>query len=686
MSTIDRFTLLNLLGKRLPGTLAFAVDAETPTCADHPLFGEIEAMLAGQSASLPYVRSQEILWATIAPNPEALRRAIEDHRCWLLPSYGWEADPAVVSNAGGAGQLGSLLLQQSPQGYFRWYSRRSDLEIVIARLAMMRAVISRAPARETHLRPTLGVLRRQFALGLATGDYDLALKAVDEIDQRQLDSAPNSLSMRIRLASTFGDDQAIVTHPRLDDLLSTRVPRRVVEIVLRAHHAVFIAEAEAQGDFDSALAAYGAIADRLAGLAGPEFVDADPVIVAMAAYDAAFENDVAQLRALREQFPGDPVAAELSSRFVGDEAQKTDPDLTPPPAIEISPAPNDGAGVDEPALNVEPELVEPLPAESPAPGSWAEVPSVLASGSRKALHGFLDRVALDPDRFEPGDSDFVFEIFTDAEVMADPALAGDADQVLTAVIDGYVSEDRFPRRGRLPLYQALLEIWSSSRAQSTDPIDGHLLLTLAEALLRLDGKFEVAVETAIARWWEERPVRSNLPWLGEALELLTDQSGSQGALVLWYAGAKLIRDDAEALSLTDRHLWRRLGRRLGLDEASTDGSLGGAPPTPDVINDPLLTSGFKKIAIISLAERAAREAAIEIESRTHANVVVVTDHAAGEGTASAATADVILYVWGATKHAVYRAFDKVRDRLEYVQGTGSSSIVRALERRVTRNG
>ena len=104
----------------------------------------------------------------------------------------------------------------------------------------------------------------------------------------------------------------------------------------------------------------------------------------------------------------------------------------------------------------------------------------------------------------------------------------------------------------------------------------------------------------------------------------------------------------------------------------------------EAAGDPLLACSFKKIAIVSLHERAAREAASQIEQRTQANVVVVTEHAAGEGTTSAATADVILFVWGASKHAVYRAFDKVRDRLEYVQGTGSASIVRALERKVSR--
>lgn len=681
MNTSNTSTLLNLFLARLPGTLAFAFDSQTPIAVDHPLGGEIDAALASQTASLPYVRNQDILWVTVAPNAKELRHAIEDLRCWLLPSYGWEAVPAVVSNTRGAGPIGALLLQQSPQGYFRWVSRRADLDTVIERLATMRAVISRTPARETQLRPTLESLRRQFALGLATGDHDLALKAVDEVDQHQLDSAPNTLSMRIRLAAAFGDDQAIVTHPLLDDLLSMRVPRRVVESVLRAHYALVVAGPEAAGDLDSALVAYGAVADRLVGLAGTPLPGADSVIVAMAAYDAAYNDDAVQLRLLATQFPDNLVAAELANRFAEPEALQSASNLAALSSQEVSRTAYVEAAVDETA----PQVVEPqdpisTPAELPVPESWAEVPMLLASGARQPLQTFLERVALDPDRFDPGRSDFVFEIFTDTNVMADPARAADADQLLTAVIDGYISEDRFPRRERLPLYAAVLDIWSSNRAQSTDPIDGHLLLTLADALLRLDGKLETAIATAIMRWWETRPVRSRLAWLGEALELLTNQSSSQDPLVLWYEGASLIRLDQQALSVADRHLWHRLGRRLGLDEAATDAAIG-ALPAPDAFNDPLFASGFKKVAIVSLHERAAREAATQIEARTHANVIVVTDHAAGEGTTAAATADVILFVWGATKHAVYRAFDKVRDRLEYVQGTGSSSIVRALERR-----
>ena len=41
---------------------------------------------------------------------------------------------------------------------------------------------------------------------------------------------------------------------------------------------------------------------------------------------------------------------------------------------------------------------------------------------------------------------------------------------------------------------------------------------------------------------------------------------------------------------------------------------------------------------------------------------------------------VLLFVWANTTHAVYRAFDNVREKLAYVEGKGAVSIVLTLER------
>lgn len=690
MSSGDLITLLDLFGAQLPERLGFALGQGGQVAADHPLAGEIAAALDGRAASMPYPLKRDVLWVTIAQSAGSLRRIIEDLRCWILPSYGWEGVPAIISDSAGTGQMGVLLLQHAPHGYFRWYSRPGDTDAVIAKLATMRRVIGQAPERQTQLRPTIEMLRRDFTLGLATGDRNIAQMAIEEIDQRQLDTASNSLSMRIRLASAFGDHRAIIDHPQLDDLLSMRVPRRVIESVLLAHHAVYLTDAEEAGEFVAARDAYLPLYDRLAGLAGPIAGDVDPTLARMAAYEADLEDDDGRLLGLASLFPQDPIIAALVANLPNASSQDQPAVAEFPPSVVVEPI------AAEVQLIAESEPTQPastpqtitdvdqVPKKLVVPGTrleWAIVPSLIADGARIQLETLLENASLAPDAWDPGDGEFVLELFIDSDVAADPHKQADAERVLTTVIDAYICEERFPRRERLPLYQTVIDIWSSNRAQSTDPIDGQLLLTMADAMLRLDGKLEAAVAATVIRWWESRPVRSRLSWLGEALELLTEHSVSQGYLALWFDGAAMIKVDQESLSITDRQLWRRLGRRLGLDAETVENALGGLKDEITDEKDPLRACGFTKIAIVSLHERAARDAAAQIAKRTDANIVIVTDHAAGEGTASAVTADVILFVWGATKHAVYRAFDKVRDRLEYVQGTGSASIVRALERR-----
>jgi hypothetical protein len=680
MSGANMIALLDLFGSRLPGGLAFDMTKQGIVGPDHPLGGEITAALEGRAASMPYALSQDVLWVTFAPSADALRRVIEDLRCWILPSFGWEGVPSIVSDGAGKGQMGILLLNHSPQGYFRWYSRSADTDAVIQRLATMRRVIEQAPARKTQLRPTLEMLRRQFTLGLAIGDRDAAQEAVEDIDQRQLDTASNALSMRIRLAAAFGDNRAIVEHPQLDDLLSMRVPRPVVESVLLAHHAFYLADAEDVGNIAAAQEAYLPLYDRLAGLAGPISGHFDPVFARMAAYEAALDEDGVRLRALASTFADDAVVSALAADFPAPPTQ-TQPEVVEA-ADTIVDIPDQTAAEQAGPATAHELAAEPV-ALPEARLDWAVVPSLIANGGHAQLDALLESASLAPDSYDPGEGDFVVELYTDAGIAAHPRKRAEADRVLTAVIDAYICEERFPRRERLPLYQTVLDIWSSNRSQSTDPIDGQLLLSIADAMLRLDGKFEATVAATIIRWWESRPVRSRLNWLGETLELLTEHSVSQDYLALWYEGAALIKVDYEGLSVTDRQFWHRLGRRLGLDAKTADDALGRPWDDIAAAGDPLGSCGFTKIAIVSLHERAAREAAAQIGKRTDANIIVVTDLAAGEGTASAATADVILYVWGATKHAVYRAFDKVRDRIEYVQGTGSASIVRALERRVS---
>jgi hypothetical protein len=156
---------------------------------------------------------------------------------------------------------------------------------------------------------------------------------------------------------------------------------------------------------------------------------------------------------------------------------------------------------------------------------------------------------------------------------------------------------------------------------------------------------------------------------------------------MWIDGVTAIRSRAFELTETEIVLWRRIGQWLGFDDTTVAEYLPAREATADVpAEDPLSASGLRKVAIVSLHEKAARMAAKLIAQRTGAEVIVVDELVAGASTESARSADVILLVWAATKHAVYRAFDHVRDRVAYVQGTGASSIVLGLERWVMNSG
>jgi hypothetical protein len=89
---------------------------------------------------------------------------------------------------------------------------------------------------------------------------------------------------------------------------------------------------------------------------------------------------------------------------------------------------------------------------------------------------------------------------------------------------------------------------------------------------------------------------------------------------------------------------------------------------------------LRKVAIVSLHEKAAQEAKALIDEGTDSTIVVLNELAVGSATRSATVSDVILFVWSANKHAVYGASDAVRERAVHVQDTGAGSIVLALER------
>ena len=180
-------------------------------------------------------------------------------------------------------------------------------------------------------------------------------------------------------------------------------------------------------------------------------------------------------------------------------------------------------------------------------------------------------------------------------------------------------------------------------------------------------------------WWQLRPVLPRLNWLLAVLDSLAPLSPHPDEMVdLWVESVGLAHRKQLILTPSEFRLWKRVSNLLELDENDVAKDLEILQPLVHGQRfDSLANVSWQKIAIISLQESAARE----LQSRTNAEVIVVTSLVQDGLTKTAKAAGVILFVWAACSHAVYRAFDDCRSRVVYVQGTGTSSIVAAAKQK-----
>jgi hypothetical protein len=274
------------------------------------------------------------------------------------------------------------------------------------------------------------------------------------------------------------------------------------------------------------------------------------------------------------------------------------------------------------------------------------------------------------------------ELFTDPRVIDTPRTVELLGQSLPLLIENMVGDTDYPRAELGGAYLSLLQLWTQQRASNLQPADSGAAIGLASGVLRCLANTDSQIAELLWQWWQARQVRARLPFVLDALELLSCYCQDLGlAQGLWIDGVSFLKGQSVELTVSESSLWRSVGRKLGFDQAVLDEYL---PPrtseTELAEDDPLKLASLRKIAIVSLHQKSAETAAEMIRERTGADVLVVSEIVAGRDTNTAHTADVVLLVWAATKHAVYRAFDDVRDKITYVQGTGASSIVLALER------
>jgi hypothetical protein len=254
------------------------------------------------------------------------------------------------------------------------------------------------------------------------------------------------------------------------------------------------------------------------------------------------------------------------------------------------------------------------------------------------------------------------------------------NEALATFLGDFVREPEFPRIGFAELYLSLLRLWGEMNAGiGRGREEGHVLLELASALFELNHEIDEA-KNIIEKWWRARAVPSQLPFALDAIELLAfKHPDSEAAGNLWIEAADQAKRNPQQLLESEKELWRSVGVRIGLDEETIHEYF---PVQRDVVPEDLLSSAnLQKVAIVCMREQQARVAAETIQARTGAKVSIVSTKVAGTETVQACSCDVVLFVWIATTHAVFRAFDKFdRRKLCYVQGTGAASIVRALER------
>jgi hypothetical protein len=679
----------------------------------HPLAHELVAFCRGEVASLPYFSGQtDIVWFTLAPDADELRSAIDDLRAWLIPSFGWE-DPRgwVVSPEQATGGIGSLLLRWAPAGYCRWRCNRGEqLNRVLEKLRLRRRLVASRPQHVVSRVPSLIELRQRFVSALAVGDREAAQVCVDLIDRHQLDSADNTLFMNYRCWARFGEWDEITSSSDLERFVQIRSPRLVQTDVIRAFHERYLATAEEAHDWPRVLAAYREHAhEPLTGLLARTQVDSEPVVQRVLAYRARHLDDRAAAGRLlsvcsdeiarrvlqdlpsHEELPhADILEHWLTARRSGDWQRVQElgtillgefPEIIPVLRRSLEVLPND-------------ELAALLatttgPRIQTITVSWLGCIRAVRANNFDEAQRFLDDrprdqaanlSALETVRLQTE----LDELLCEGRLDRDLTFRQTATGAVTELVSDLVSLPLFPRSDLGPLYRSLLRLWSSLKQGSASPSDAQILLELADAVLQLDVTAEQEVGDMIQAWWKAHPTRAMLPFLLDAVELLDRLAVRRSCENLWIEGATFLRANLDSLTSGERELWRHAGDRIGFD-AATLNEYCPTVPTSEAA-DPLRVAGLGRIAIVSLRERPAREAAEAIRERTGARVDIISGTVAGTGTDQAITADVVLFVWAATTHAVLRAFDGLdRRRLAYVSGTGSASIVRTLERWLREN-
>jgi len=688
----------------------------------HILAEELSALFQGEPASLPFLSDTEIVWMTIAPNAENLIMAIDDLRAWVLPSHGWEDDDkhSVVLPDDAPEAIKYFVGEISPAGYFRWKTKREMFQQATQKLKAMRQTSALRPTHQYFHAPSLFELRQQFEVALIVRDKATAQSAIDRINLDQLDTASNTGFMQIRLWSEFREFEKIIAYEQLRELVQLRMPHSIRLDIINAFHEKFLKQFELQNDIAAATQSYAQNAqDYLDSLLSFCSLSDGITITHCLGYKAVSQND-SELVGKLLKGTSDNFLQNLLKSF---RVVETDADVSLVNQFQTAHRKNDWRKLQEIGekilfdstshdtdlpqdylianlryslnLRANLQLQEKLSNfavktnEIKTSQSWQEFIDNVREKKWQSASIFLTL----ENRPTIGNTDLATglhfletfeELYTDPELENDRVGKEVLQSALPSIIREFLTAPDFPNPDFTSIYQQLMLLWATYKSGSSASVDANLLLTLTEPVLQNNSKSEHFVADILREWWETRKVRALLPFLLNSLEILSEHTTTLNTCEnLWIDGAEFVRLHPESLSPTEKYLWRTVGAKIGLDNEIINEFLGLEEHTEQL--NILSELQINRIAIVSLQVQAAQNAAKLIRERTSANIIVVNETHNNSAVENARNSDVILFIWASNTHAVYRAFDNVREKLVYVQGKGASSIVISLERWAIQN-
>ena len=635
--------------------------------------------------SLPVVQKKQriVAWLTIAGSARELQEYLDDAGVWLQRVDAQSINRVITPPSAFVGPFAEILRVIAPCGYVRWDTPLERGRETLLRLGSMQRYLGTCPDLSRGRVPSLAALRLEFISAIRVGNWQSAEACIDEIDHWYLDNASSTIQMRVRLLEARGATTELFQFICRVEAWRFSSPRRIAAAIVWAVDASVITPVEAQ---DGVCAAYSLFRDTWYPKLVQTIADAsrEPETARLRAFAAAVDGDGASLNALLGSLTdavGKFLWAQLpleANRFVGNDhaASVNDPASMEGSARDSLPD-EQCAGT----VSSHGETEQPPDAQS----YWSELHAAVTRGQvvhARALLSALNADFFDDPCFLGAAPDALLGLLSDPKIDSQSNSRILAYEVLTELVDAFVIARGFPRLVHLEIYLALLEGLIELTGDSASEADSQLVLGLVSATALLSRDAVQKCENVVRSWWKRRPITQRLGWLAAALDSLAPIHDSPSQMVdLYTEGLSLAVRKGLKFSKTETKAWKTIGRALELDAEDVKQLVEPASALPSNKNqDVLANAGLRQIAIVSLLEPSARDAAIELQLRTGAKVSVVTALDANAETRHASMADLILYVWAASTHATYRAFDNSRDKIEYVQGTGSASIVMAAER------